>query len=329
MTQQSVSECANITKSTYVRIETGETRSPQPHTVKAIATALCVDVAQLLSPQPFRSAPVDASPHNYRDQIENSREAKLVRDRFRVEATNTFGDRIRWAGFYGSRAFLRSSDNSDYDFYVLLDSEGERDQEQLRRLGGATTIDLTFQYQNELAIVGWQNYRLLNHGSFYILNWATSITIIGDNPFERIAMELPDMPRRHVNLLKLDIRNQTHEHFDRVRHRYIKDDDLESLITFYRKYLIRVVTNVLLFHGAITYRDIHYSSYNNVVSRAVQTSHFSERSRAILWELFIEDDARASNAPSEKVPIYHKLMRSLAVDRLRLYAQGNGVDVDD
>jgi|GEM_PF-7072039 len=223
--------------------------------------------------------------------------------------TKIFGiERVVCLLFYGSNAFNRSErKSSDYDFYLMLDSFQTGDYKKLKRLTKDFTvnIDLTFQYLADLETRGWSNYQLGNHGLFYILNFSQAITLLGHNIFQRKLIGL-----NSESIIK-SVLFQIQEYFWRLDNWSLKEPNKQLLVDEYKKYLIRIITDILLLKEDISFSEINTHRYEDTAKLMEYKNYFSNSTKKIIKETFI-----SKNYELEKLQL---LQRSIYQDYLNLY----------
>jgi len=209
-----------------------------------------------------------------------------LESRFLNEILNLFSkDRIICILFYGTNAFNRSESKfSDYDFYVMFDKFLKEDDiliKQLINLFPNLNIDITYQYLEDLEKIGWQNYQLGNHGLFYMLNFAQSILLYGYNIFQRKLILIDN------DKLRESILFQIQEYFWRLDNWFLKEDENELLYSRYKKYVIRILVDILLFNGDISFQEINVKLYKEIIQLVNIKPYISDETKQKLKEIYI------------------------------------------
>lgn len=228
---------------------------------------------------------------------------------FSFNCANAFGSkRIICLLFYGSNAFNRAErPNSDYDFYLLLDKYQSKDKRLLKALTKSVDfeLDLTYQYLVDLETVRWENYQLGNHGLFYMLNFAQSITLLGTNVFQRKLVNLESMP------IKKSIMFQIQEYFWRLDNWHLKEADPTRLRENYTKYINRIISDMLLLNGDICFSEINRHKYCDTAKLIKSAGYFSNETIRLVHAVFIKH--------KNSLQSLLKLQRALYEDFLRQY----------
>jgi len=209
-----------------------------------------------------------------------------LESRFLNEILNLFSkDRIICILFYGTNAFNRSESKfSDYDFYVMFDKFLKEDDiliKQLINLFPNLNIDITYQYLEDLEKIGWQNYQLGNHGLFYMLNFAQAILLYGYNIFQRKLILIDN------DKLRESILFQIQEYFWRLDNWFLKEDENELLYSRYKKYVIRILVDILLFNGDISFQEINVKLYKEIIQLVNIKHYISDETKQKLKEIYI------------------------------------------
>ncbi len=209
-----------------------------------------------------------------------------LESRFLNEILNLFSkDRIICILFYGTNAFNRSESKfSDYDFYVMFDKFLKEDDiliKQLINLFPNLNIDITYQYLEDLEKIGWQNYQLGNHGLFYMLNFAQAILLYGYNIFQRKLILIDN------DKLRESILFQIQEYFWRLDNWFLKEDENELLYSRYKKYVIRILVDILLFNGDISFQEINVKLYKEIIQLVNIKPYISDETKQKLKEIYI------------------------------------------
>lgn len=205
--------------------------------------------------------------------------------------------------FYGSNAFKRSEHrSSDYDFYILLNKYESGDTNNLKDVvscfNEGKTIDLTYQYLEDIERVGWDSYQLGNHGVFYILNFAQAITLYGTNVFQRRLSQL------HSNLITDSIMRQIQEYFWRLDDWIIKEEWNENLISKYKKYLIRIAYDFMVSKADISFAEINSYKFHEIADLASTKDYFSSNTKQVLKDVFHSSYENISNFLALKRSLY-------------------------
>jgi len=209
-----------------------------------------------------------------------------LESRFLNEILNLFSkDRIICILSYGTNAFNRSESKfSDYDFYVMFDKFLKEDDiliKQLINLFPNLNIDITYQYLEDLEKIGWQNYQLGNHGLFYMLNFAQAILLYGYNIFQRKLILIDN------DKLRESILFQIQEYFWRLDNWFLKEDENELLYSRYKKYVIRILVDILLFNADISFQEINVKLYKEIIQLVNIKPYISDETKQKLKEIYI------------------------------------------
>ena len=170
------------------------------------------------------------------------------------EISLLFGNRIVCLLYYGSNAFNKdiNSDYSDYDFCLVLDKYDSKDLINLKKIiSKYNRIDITLHSLFDLELIGWSNFQHGNHGEFFLLHLANSKIILGNNIFQR-KLSIIDYSN-----IKKSIKTQIIEYFWRLDHWYFTVKNENELNIKFKKYLIRILQDILLYKGDISFFEIN------------------------------------------------------------------------
>ena len=227
---------------------------------------------------------------------------------FKGDLLGLYGEkRIVSLLFYGSQAFNRSQSRySDYDFYLLLDSPKANDalvgRDFVQRLD---SIDITIQYLDLIEARGWKNFQFGNHGIFFLLHLASAITLHGTNIFQRkLTIIEPSKIRQSLFA-------QIEEYFWRLNHWFLTIKDEEWLLSQYKKYIIRIIEDILLLFGDISFAEINTLTYQEIICSFLATKgYFSSETKKL---------AINSYASNTELLQLNKLLHLLNYDYLKIY----------
>lgn len=198
-------------------------------------------------------------------------------------------ERIICILFYGTNAFNRSESKfSDYDFYIMLDKYFKEDDILIKKLASSfpdKIMDITYQYLEDLEKIGWQSYQLGNHGVFYMLNFAQSILLYGYNIFQRKLILIDNEKLRESILFQIQ------EYFWRLDNWFLKENENALLYSKYKKYIIRILVDILLFNGDISFQEINVKLYKEIIQLIKLKPYISNETKQKLKELYFVDNA--------------------------------------
>ncbi len=203
-----------------------------------------------------------------------------------------FGSRIICLLYYGSTAFQREvKDTSDYDFCLVLD---RREKDDLKKIRMTTLfhpkVELTLHYLKEIEDDGWDNFHSDNHGVFYVHHFASIDAIIGENIF-----------LRHIHLLNNNnviesLKKQIIEYFWRMENAIFTNSDSDLIKNnLFKKYTIRILQDIMVSKGQISFREINKIDYQAFINDYLQPNkEFSEKLKSLvnksIEEKFISSD---------------------------------------
>lgn len=188
-------------------------------------------------------------------------------------------ERVLCLLFYWSNAFNRAErKTSDYDFMAVFDSYHEWDIEKIRMLLTYkplwVTVDFNYQYLEDIERKGWNNYQYDNHWQFYVLNFSESVLLHWSNIF-REAISKIDKQRMQSSLLY-----QIQEYFQRIDTYTMHFQwSNEEIMLFYRKYLTRIIIDMLLFMDKINFMQINIFKPMDIyytIEKLPSYSHFTK-----------------------------------------------------
>jgi hypothetical protein len=229
------------------------------------------------------------------------------------EIEKLFGpNRIVCLLYYGSKAFNRSkSEYSDFDFYLMLDEYKDKDTVKLRELiTKYNLLDITVQYKKDIERKGWDRYQHGNHGIFFMLHHASAITLLGTNIFQR---KLTTLEAKNVIASLLF---QIEEYFWRLNHWYFTEKDTQKVIIKYEKYIVRIIQDMLVIRGDISFFEINTVDYLVVIKQFMnEKAYFSKNTCSLALECYSQDNS------IEKLI---ELQRYLYEDYLAMYENERG-----
>lgn len=188
-------------------------------------------------------------------------------------------ERVLCLLFYWSNAFNRAErKTSDFDFMAIFDSYQPWDIQKIRTLLTYkplwVTVDFNYQYIEDIERKWRNNYQYDNHGQFYILNFSESVLLHWRNIF-REAIPKVDHSRILWSLLY-----QIQEYFQRVdtytMHFQWWNDEM---VLFYRKYLTRIIIDILLFEWRINFMQVNLFKPIDIYYTIEKLNVFSELSK--------------------------------------------------
>lgn len=191
-----------------------------------------------------------------------------------------FKNRIICLLYYGSNAYNRDiKKNSDYDFCLVLDKRKSKDLGEIRKVTrDFFKIELTLHYLEDLEQDGWENFQSDNHGVFYLYHFASTKAIIGDNIFARKIHLI------QTNNIIASLRRQIIEYFWRLDNNIfiLPDEELEKSDIF-RKYTVRIIQDLLIVEGDISFLEINQINYSDFFNKFVKDKgYIQNRTKKLL-----------------------------------------------
>jgi len=213
-----------------------------------------------------------------------------------------FNKRIVCLLYYGSNAYKREvKKSSDYDFCLVLDQRLPNDLNKIKSITKKLfKVEMTLHYLDELKKDGWNNFQSDNHGVFYLYNFASAKSLIGDNIF-----------LRKMHLVKSDeviasLRRQIIEYFWRLDNCFFTLSD-ENLVKsdIIRKYSVRIVQDLLLICGDISFFEINEINYSKFFYKFVENKeYFQNDTKALLIKLINNDNILVEDLIELKEKLY-------------------------
>lgn len=200
-----------------------------------------------------------------------------------------FLDRVVSLVGYGSYFFDRPHDNSDIDLCLLLDTRRYQDLANIRNIiaNNNSHIDITIHYLDEIELRGWDNFHHGTHGVFFLHHLANSIVLSGSDIFSRKSVQVP------VTRYKESLVNQVYQYIDRIQVQLMHDTLVP--IDFFRKYLTRTMTDMMLLESELSYREVNTNSAVELMNNFISISAvFSDNSKE-LHRKIIEQDTDLNN----------------------------------
>lgn len=178
----------------------------------------------------------------------------------------TFKKRVVSLVGYGSYFFERTRAGSDIDLCLLLDSRSADDFEKLNQLISKQSeeIDITVHYLDEIEERGWDNFYHGTHGVFFLAHLGCAELLLGDDIFARKAALIPNDKYTESLIFQIS------QYIDRVQVSLIKSQTVDEY--FYRKYLTRIMTDMMLLGSDISFREVNKSSTLELVDHFIKDS---------------------------------------------------------
>lgn len=213
-----------------------------------------------------------------------------------------FKNRIICLLYYGSHAYDREiKETSDYDFCLVLDERQSKDNLYIRKvLNGLKKVELTLHYLKDLEEDGWDNFHSDNHGIFYMYHFASTQAIIGNNIFAR-----------KIHLLQsadviASLRRQVIEYFWRLDNIIFTLPDNELINSdILRKYSIRILQDLLIIKGEISFEEINRLNYTEFYNDILIKSYYiSNTTKELVWLIINKLDISVENIIVLKEVLY-------------------------
>jgi hypothetical protein len=205
-----------------------------------------------------------------------------------------FQDRIICLLYYGSRAFGgNESEQSDHDFYLLLSRQASKDLSYVRSIiQRYPKVDFSVHYDCYLRRKGYARFQHGNHGTFFAHYLAISKCLIGTNVFCDILNFLSPSDVKRSLLFQIE------EYFWRLNRWYLYEDRTELFIKRMKKYIMRIIVDMMLYYGDLPYECVSVYSYNELYFRYIKkVSYISEKTKSVIESNIIADHVtnRAGN----------------------------------
>ena len=219
----------------------------------------------------------------------NSMQRQLNQDvivkSFVDEVVRTFeSDSISAILYYGSRAYDRFHATSDYDLMVLIKSnKNPRDLIKIGKIANKyPNFDITFRYLSDIESIGWDKFRHGSHGIFFMHVLAGSTILYGDNIFARKLAHIDPVAYKQA------LNEQIEDYFWRLNHWAVNDaENICNDIAKYQKYIARIIQDMLVYHGDISYQEINHCQDIDLFGKYVaDKSYFSGLTKRLFANIF-------------------------------------------
>jgi len=206
---------------------------------------------------------------------------------------------------YGTRLFNKNlADHySDYDITVVFKDYPDKALPQLLAL-----INITVLFWPDIEKNGVKNFRLYNHGEFYIAVLAEAIELYGSNPFKELVKEIPK-----GNLLS-SLKEQIALHCAKLAS-IILEQYSDQKTRNIKKYSFRIAQNFyFLLKQKIGYRQFMNTSYENWLNIFEKNKNFPEYFLKYLKSLL-------NNVENLSVRVILRLIHEIKADAFKIYAE--------
>jgi len=184
--------------------------------------------------------------------------------------------------------FERAHQSSDIDLCLLLDTRNEEDLIVLNKLIDGkheSKVDITVHYLDEIECRGWENFHHGTHGVFFLHHLAHAMLLSGSDIFARKAHQVPTAKYTESLI------SQVHQYIDRIQTALVNDNLIR--IDFYRKYLTRIMIDMMLINSEISYREVNTNSAIDIMDKFINASKiFSAESKKIHRKIMTQDADR-------------------------------------
>lgn len=198
---------------------------------------------------------------------------------------DVFGmSRIECVILYGSSITDDSLPPEDYDLLLLLDTYNTDDVAVLRKLKDKIPVELFIDYKDHILRKGFNNYQRGRHGSYFFACLAYGECIIGDNFYKHYLSHIDRL------CIKKDLLFRIEEYFYRIQKHYLNATNVRAYDQI-RKYILRIVFDILLYSEVIELRDFHKVHYLNIYEMYVSKSLiFNDQLKQLLGNFLRKED---------------------------------------
>lgn len=211
-----------------------------------------------------------------------------MEQKFKRLVLKTFGPkRIVSLLYFGTRAFVGSNNDSDYDFMLILDKHNSSDIFKLRKICLSKQfkdldLNINFLYLKDMEIRGKANFQLRSLRIDFYKYMENAIVLIGKNVFKEDPLGI----RRSKIVDLMDFKIQ--EHYGRCDKMFLQNLKDEILYKNIKKYVKGIIRFILVRENIITIKDIIKYSFNDIFDLAAHSKIFPS-STAIRFTTLLED----------------------------------------
>jgi hypothetical protein len=187
--------------------------------------------------------------------------------RLRNFVLNNFVEsRIECLILYGSSLNEGNNLVKDFDFILLLDSYKVTDFDILEKFKCEIPNELFIDYKDQIIRKGINNYQRGRHGLYFFIALAYGKCLIGKNYY---LDHLNEIDNKKV---KKDLLFRVEEYFYRIQKHYLNDKSLD--IEYIKKYISRIIFDILLYKQIINFKDFHKVHYLDILTKYIHNGIF-------------------------------------------------------
>lgn len=183
---------------------------------------------------------------------------------------------------YGSALFGKThTELSDIDTTVILRRPFAGDAYILARARElCPRFDLTHQYLSDFERLPPDHYQFGNHGAFYAVALSSATAVYGQNIFVELAKRVSPAAIRR------SLRQQVRDHLFRIRQKQTEGPTGQAFITMARKYLIRVMQNILFLEHGVDCEVFKYKAWSEWLPLLQRSTLLSRATLALAQDVY-------------------------------------------
>jgi hypothetical protein len=176
---------------------------------------------------------------------------------------SSLADKVLCLLVFGSAVREQAGLVEDHDLCIVLDGVRSSELESLREFVketlDASKTDLTIYDSAELLNV--QHFRDVGNGAFALSYLAHATTLLGVNPFPDLLAALSDVDYRR------SIGEKAADYVLRLRRSLVLAASTEATLTYFRKYISRIVLDLLLYEDRAWFAKLREESNQGICER--------------------------------------------------------------
>lgn len=242
-----------------------------------------------------------------------------IEERLSWEISKTFSaKRIVSLLYFGTRAFdLNTSENSDYDFMLILDKYVAIDNPNLRRIlkrkpFKSLDMNLNLLYLSDIKTRGKMNFQLRSLSLTFYEYLESAELLLGKNIFKSSLIKLS---RRDI-VKNQDLKIQ--EYYGRCDKLYFQGGSDNALYSHLLKYTKDIVWLLLIREGIIKISELTTRPYEEMLKLAVANRLMTLRSATDLRKLLRQKFSKRNLLGLEKIRriLYEKYLALYRINKL-------------